>query len=497
MEKLYDITFPISADKAQLYFNGFYKKREDGSIRINNGYYLDLGTYFNAFSLKKWRSYTTIEKLKITLNLSGNVNVELYGMNSEGEEVFRSEQCSGKIEFTISLAEIEAKFDFDLLAVRLNALSDDATFHSGEYSALFSTIHEVKLGLTICTFKREKYLLPNLERLKTLTDRNPDINVMVVDNGSTLEETQTDSLQIIHNPNFGGAGGFTRGLMEQVNKSRNSHVILMDDDVVIELSAIDRLYYILRHLKPEHEEKFFGGAMLILDKPTIQHENTACFNKIIRKSFGHNFELSDKNILCENENSPNYANTYAAWWFCCIPIERVKKIGYPLPIFIKCDDMEYSFRNQQEILTMNGVSVWHEAFENKANLIMGYYFGNRNTLLINHFAENCGKLTFAVAVLGRIAKSLLKLNFDGLRMLELALKDLNTGFEGMTSIRADEKYDSLKKYPLTKNTFNVIFSIIKLAAAHCINYDKLDAEYKNFRSEKLANQKFWRQYLDI
>ena len=146
---------------------------------------------------------------------------------------------------------------------------------------------------------------------------------------------------------------------------------------------------------------------------------------------------------------------------------------------------------------MNGVSVWHEAFENKVNLIMGYYFGNRNTLLMNHFAEGCGRLTFIAAVLGRITKSLLKGNFDGLRMLELALTDLNTGLKGMTDLPADEKFDMLKKYPLTKNIVMAIFSIIKLTFQHCLDYDKLDTEYKTFRKEQLIDQKFWRQYLNI
>ena len=42
-----------------------------------------------------------------------------------------------------------------------------------------------------------------------------------------------------------------------------------------------------------------------------------------------------------------------------------------------------------------------------------------------------------------------------------------------------------------------IFSIIKLAIAHCVDYDTLDVEYKNFRSNNLADQIFWRQYLNI
>lgn len=493
LDKLYDLSFPLSEDKETLYFQGQYEKSED-KIVIHLGDVLDLGTYFNSFSITKWIEYTTISKIKVTLRLKGKFLVDFYGMTSVGEiEVLRV-KCENSVDRIFNVVDFN---DFTLIGIRLTAMSDNAEFLGGSYYGSFETERDIKAGITICTFKREKYLLPNLDRLRILSEQNLNINVMVIDNGQSLKEINTTELQIIHNPNFGGAGGFTRGMMEQVRQGKNSHVILMDDDVIIELSAIERLYSMLRHLKAEHQSKFFAGAMLILDKPTIQHENTACFNKIIRNSFGHNFDLSDKNILCRNESIPSRPNTYAAWWFCCVPIEQIKKIGYPLPIFIKCDDMEYSFRNQQDILTMNGVSVWHEAFENKVNLIMGYYFGNRNTLLMNHFAEGCGRLTFIAAVLGRITKSLLKSNFDGLRMLELALIDLNTGLKGMTATPADEKFDLLKKYPLTKNVVMAIFSIINLTFYHCLDYDKLDTEYKTFRDEQLIDQKFWRHYLNI
>lgn len=492
-EKLYDITFPALKDKAELYFQGNYGG-VDSKIIIGKGESLDLGTYFNSFSILKWSLYTNIRKLKISLNGVGSFKAVFYGFNISGEKEISRHQFINALEENFNVENLN---DFDLLGIKLTALSDEAVFTGGSYYGAFDTEREIKIGITICTFKREKYLLPNLDKLKTLTERNSNINVMVIDNGSTLEEVQSDDLQIIHNPNFGGAGGFTRGLMEQVNQNRNSHVILMDDDIVIDLSAIERLYSMLRHLKTENQSNFFAGAMLILDNPTIQHENTACFNKIIRSSFGHNFDLADKQMLCRNEANPKRSNTYAAWWFCCIPIEQIKKIGYPLPIFIKCDDMEYSFRNQQDILTMNGVGVWHEAFENKANLIMGYYFGNRNTLLMNHFIEDGGRLTFVAAVFGRILKSLLKGNFNGLRLLELALTDLNEGLKGMTAVRADEKFLSLKNYPLTKNICKVLFSILRSTTAHCLDYNALDSEYKDFRNDKLKDQRFWRQYLGI
>ena len=82
-------------------------------------------------------------------------------------------------------------------------------------------------------------------------------------------------------------------------------------------------------------------------------------------------------------------------------------------------------------------------------------------------------------------------------MLEFAIKDLNEGLTSMTAVALDEKFASLKKYPLDKNIISSVCSIINLAIQHCINYNELDIEYNQFRSEKLADQKFWRQYLNI
>ena len=491
-EKLYDITFPESDDKSALYFQGQYNRIDD-KIIIKKNNSIDLGTYFNLFSIKKWIDYTNIAKLKIILDVMGEYSVEFYGMTANDEKVICTMQCKDSIEKIFSVDEFA---DFDCIGIKITALNERLKFHGGQYLGEFPAFCEIRLGITICTFRREKYLLPNLEKLQKLIDKNSNINIMVVDNGRTLDEMETESLQIIHNPNFGGSGGFTRGLIEQVNQNKNTHILLMDDDIIIELSAIERLYSVLCHLKAEYKNNFFGGAMLKLDNPTIQHENTAHWNKILTQAFGGHFDLTNKQILCKNEHVPYNKNQYAAWWFCCIPLEVVKKLGYPLPIFIRGDDIEYGIRNQRQILSMNGIGVWHETFAKKFNASVAY-FNDRNMFLINHFADGCGRLTFFTALICRIAKRILTLKFKNIRMLELALKDLNEGLTGITSIASDKKFESLKNYPLDKNIILSILSIIESGIKHCFKYNELDKEYKNFRSEKLSDQKFWRNYLGI
>ena len=492
--KLYDIVNPLSEDRTPLYFQGDFKI-DGGEILIESGNSLDCGTYFNAFSLKKWVDYTNLSRLEVELNLEGKFSVEFYGMAQSGEENFLTLDAEGNFNHSFEFDELQRlSKKFDLLGMKLTA-KNSAKFLGGSYCGKFSSIRDVHIGITICTFKREKYLLPNIEKLETLTARNSDFSIMVIDNGQTLGEKHSDALQILPNPNYGGSGGFTRGLMEQVSQGRATHVILSDDDTVLELSAFDRLYSFLRGLKDEHEEKFFAGAMLSLEKPTMQVENTGRWNKINGKSFGKGFVLTNKAVLCENEQPPKDENSFAGWWFCCVPVKSVKKIGYPLPVFIKGDDIEYSVRNGAEILTMNGVGVWHEVFVNKLSPAI-QYFGDRNMLLLNHLMNGCGRFTFMLGCVARIVRWIKESSPEGLRMLEPALRDLSGGFEGITALPSDEKFAQIRAYPLDKNIFSAIVSTLWLGLKYFFSYDEHDAKVKKFVNEKLSDQRFWRDFLD-
>lgn len=493
--KLYEITKPLSEDRTALYFQGDFKE-ENEKIYVDAGKILDLGTYFNAFSLKKWTDYTNISNLRIELNLNGKFSVEIFGADTNGEEAISTFETDGDFSRSFNADEMDAlTAKFDMIFVKLNA-KEKGEFLSGAYYGEFSALNDVHIGITICTFKREKYLLPNLEKLAVLTKKNPNYSVMVVDNGNTLEEKDTDELKILHNPNYGGSGGFTRGIIEQVNAKKATHILLMDDDVVVELSAFDRLYAYLRGLKAEHSEKFFAGAMLSIEKPTMQTENTGLWNKINGKSFGKGFVLTERKTFCANEYPTKGDNAFAGWWFCAVPVKAVEKIGYPLPIFIKGDDIEYGARNDKEILTLNGISVWHETFQSKLSPAI-QYFGDRNMLLMIHLMKNIGRGEFLLAVVARVGRWLKEGSYEGVRMLEYALKDLSGGFEKITEIPADKKFAEVRAYPLDKNILASIFSTLTTAFKYFLDYDAKDKKIKAFVKEKLQDQKFWKNYLNL
>lgn len=63
----------------------------------------------------------------------------------------------------------------------------------------------------------------------------------------------------------------------------------------------------------------------------------------------------------------------------CMPFKCIREGNYPLPFFLKYDDVEYALRCGLKIITLNGVGVWHEKFEKKYNSASEYY-NTRNYL---------------------------------------------------------------------------------------------------------------------
>ena len=59
--------------------NALYEKRfEDEAFLIPEGDKVSLQTYFNSFSIGKWRKYTGISNLKLHLDITGKVKVEAF-----------------------------------------------------------------------------------------------------------------------------------------------------------------------------------------------------------------------------------------------------------------------------------------------------------------------------------------------------------------------------------------------------------------------------------
>lgn len=243
----------------------------------------------------------------------------------------------------------------------------------------------------ICTFKREKYVYKNMKMLEDefLLNKDSELNgrlyVNISDNAKTIDTSQfeSDYIRVYENKNLGGAGGFTRCLIEskKMQDSCNlTHVLLMDDDVVMQPESIYRTYRILSLLKDEYKDSFVGGAMIRTDLQWFQTEAGGTWNagQLVSHKQGLDLRVLDACLYNEVEEKCDFN----AWWYCTMPISVVREDNLPMPIFIRGDDVEFGLRNMKHLILMNGICVWHEPFENKYSSSM-YYYIFRNRLIDN------------------------------------------------------------------------------------------------------------------
>ena len=356
-----------------LYFRLNGNAKYDGRIVMENGSTCVFNTYFGSFSFSKWKKYTDIKSVYLSLDVTGKFLLTAIEVEDDGDEkTIFSEEINGSINKLID--------GNGIVYIELKCLSDEGVVWGGRYETECNS-KDVSIGMVICTYKREKFVERNLKVIKEKITENSNsplygkFSVIVCDNGHTLNETNDGAVKIIHNKNAGGAGGFTRGIMEFLrtkDKTGVTHVLLADDDVSFETESIERTYSLLKVLKNEYTEAFIGSSMFRLDDKKIQNESAnrwAKHNVVALKRYR---DMTDWSNVVDNEREEEI--NYFSWWFCCIPMLIINGANLPLPLFIKRDDIEYGLRNGKTFITLNGINVWHEPFENKRPAFLEYYY---------------------------------------------------------------------------------------------------------------------------
>lgn len=365
-------------------------------VEMKKGGYLGFDSYFNLFNLEKWFKYTNVKSVNLVINVKGTVKINFFRKEwiqskviteQIGDIVHESEEFE-EITIPFNSSSLNGTYGFSLFALKSNTV-----FYGGYFASDIpeENVNKVKIAIDICTYRREKFVEANLNLLNKRFLRNESsplygkLEVFVSDNAKTLEadKLRSPDIHIFENKNAGGAGGFTRGLIE-VNKVKKekgiTHVLLMDDDVCIEPESIFRTFTLLSCVKNEYKNAFIGGAMLRLDTRNIQTESGAAWNGGKLISFKQNLDLN--NLECVLFNEVEEAVQFNAWWFCAFPAGVITDENLPMPIFIRGDDVEYGLRNMKKLILLNGICVWHEPFEYKYSSSLFYYI-LRNRLIDN------------------------------------------------------------------------------------------------------------------
>ena len=411
------------------------------SLLIGLAQTCDFVSYLNACSWQKWKKYTNAKDLTLHLKFKGKAKLSFLGYHKDNLNVARTTfDCQ-----TVTHQETQEfvyhfpENDEQMVGFEIAALSSKLEFMGGYFAVKVrrNELRDIKLALAMTTFRKEEYAYENIallrENLLKSDDKiAQDLFLHIVDNGETLkiDDTAKGHITLHANKNVGGAGGFARGMIEALHQDpQATHVLLMDDDVLVLPESIFRTYKLLSILKPQFYDYVISGAMLYYENPTYQHEDIG----LIRNNSADPDTLKDTlnhELLFDNlKNEAEYAlpaRAYAAWWFCCVPIEIIKENGLPLPIFVRRDDIEFGIRNRIKVITLNGVCVWHQGFVTKHNLMMTY-FDLRNNL-ITAMTSNAFDLDAAInALYTKIRSYLMSFRYNAAEICIDALEDFLKG----------------------------------------------------------------------
>jgi galactofuranosylgalactofuranosylrhamnosyl-N-acetylglucosaminyl-diphospho-decaprenol beta-1,5/1,6-galactofuranosyltransferase len=365
---------------------------------------VSFASYFNAFPASYWKRWTVVEHVTLRMTVRGAGRVEVYRSKPNGDVVHltgapvHAEDTAETLEFRLSLAPFEdgGWLWFDVFTENIELEVSEAAWLSDE------PLPMKKVAVGITTFNRLDDCVASLLALGA----EPAVldvvsKVFVADQGTRrirdhekfaeAAELLGDRLEVIEQGNLGGSGGFTRALYESIEHTKPGEVdqiLLMDDDIALEPDSILRSNMFARAAaKPV----IVGSHMLNLQARSRLHsfgevvDMATCMwrrapGAVVDHDFGTH-SLRDTRELHRRIDA-----TYNGWWMCLFPREVVEKTGLPLPLFIKCDDAEYSLRalaNDMPTVTLPGSAVWHEPWTDKNDTKdWTVYFHLRNRLIL-------------------------------------------------------------------------------------------------------------------
>lgn len=450
-------------------------------ITLNANESVSFDTYFNSFSVAKWNKYTNVNEVSLGLDIMGEFEIRLFHATILDNEIDKNLVYIHKIKAD-ERESVSISFPcFDNAGIyyfEIEAKCDNCYFYGGNYyTDIENDGNDVHLAIDICTFNREGYIRKNLESLKfnflenTKSTLYGNLDVFIIDNGRNLSITENldIGLHIIKNKNAGGAGGFTRGIMEVLQLKEKlgfTHILMMDDDVTLCPESLFRTFMFLKYIKAEYKDSFLGGSMLRLDERYIQHEIGGYRKGDIFFSNNKSFNLTSLIDVVKNECDLKI--NFFAWWYCVMPLDTINLNNLPLPIFIRWDDCEYGLRNGKDFISLNGICLWHEPFENKTSSFLNYYTW-RNLCIINSIHdEKYGKSQIKKEMKKRLSYFLKRYEYKNIELCFRGINDFLDGIDKFKEIEPESLHQEIcnlgyKLSPVEELNMNFVHGAYEVA----------------------------------
>lgn len=389
-------------------------------------------TYFNLLNVAKWRADCDLPDLFLTIEAAGEFELSIYTVNIGAvRECIHSRilKFGTRSEIRTDISTALQFLQPGILYFELKARSKSAFF-----AARFQTSHQPRtlpqLAISITTFKREKAVENTVARLRSYLEtyeQRDRVQVFVVDNGQSANIQSAPPVTLIRNENLGGAGGFSRGLLE-AERAGATHCLFMDDDAAFLMENIFRAYAFLALARDA--KTAICGAMINNANKTVLWESGAVFHRKCRPQHsGTLLSELDELVRLEVESTlPAPFNFYGGWWFFAFPIARTAH--YPFPFFVRGDDVNFCIANQFRIRTLNGVVSFQDGFIGKEGPLNWYL--DLRSHMVHHLtlpSMRISAIACANIAVWFFLRNLAKFQYESIDAILLAFDDVMRGPE--------------------------------------------------------------------
>lgn len=206
------ILFPTDNKlKREMFFRGLDGNEiieNQDCIILNENTKITSDTYFNSFSIGKWKKYSIIRTLELYVELQGEAIVNVYGskiqdgkITTEKATSIYTKQYKNKQTYKINIG-----IDCDYVCVffEICACGQKVFFYGGGFATETVSEHNIKIALDICTYNRYKYLEKNVEILTKDILNNPEnilynqMEVFIVDNANDRKTLQLQKIKYMY-----------------------------------------------------------------------------------------------------------------------------------------------------------------------------------------------------------------------------------------------------------------------------------------------------------
>ncbi|MFC8599615.1 glycosyltransferase [Isoptericola sp. NPDC057191] len=436
----------VPADRRALVVEDGPAVLDGGTLRVPAGSAQGLAAYFSAFPASYWVRWAGVAAVRLEVDAAGEGVVSLVRSDAAGARTVVATAHVAPDGGTVTIdADVAGAADGGWLWFEVDARQGDVVVSGGRWLVDVAPRRSGDVCLSITTMDKPEFCVATLERIAGSAALAEAVGtVLVVDQGSRrvvdhpaypqVAAALGDRLTIIEQRNLGGSGGFSRGMLEALDRPDADAVLILDDDVEVEPEALLRA---IRFHRAARTPVVVGGHMLDLNRPTVLNS----FSEVVHeRSFNWGPPRADQQwhdlAAGPLRDTPwlhaRGRSDFNGWWMCLMPTDVLRSVGLSLPLFLKWDDAEFGLRARDAghaTVALPGAALWHVAWTEKDDTVewQAYlHVRNRVAAALLHARRPRAGLLLA-GLLATDLKLLLGMRYYAVDLHVRALRDVLAG----------------------------------------------------------------------